>query len=416
MSDASDETDPTPTSTTPQPPGAALASAATAATEEADGRAPDTAEARRSEGLRRERTAASKQYRDGTFHNTKAVAESFRPTSAEGERKGTGWMLREWMFGGQERRPKVKLPVERPHEAWTRPISSGQRVTWLGHSTVLLELDRRRVLTDPVFANRIGPTPSLVGPRRFHPVPAQLAELPKLDVLLLSHDHFDHLCGPTMREIAKLDVPIVTALGVGAYLERYGVAPSRITELDWHESATVGGIRFTATPCQHFSGRSLRSRNRTLWASWVIESERHKVFFSGDTGLTSEYIETGRKYGPFDLVMLEIGAFHPSWGSIHLGPENALAAFNMLGGGTLLPVHWGTFSLGFHAWNTPGEELLGLLASQKSSIARPTPRVLTPRLGQVFEPAHLDGPTPWWRDLVPAREREALIAAANATK
>jgi L-ascorbate metabolism protein UlaG (beta-lactamase superfamily) len=408
-------------------PGAALAASAP---DDADGRAPNTAEARHSEGVRRERVVASKQYRDGTFHNTTGVAESFRPAAVDGQRKGTGWMLREWMFGGQERRPKVVLPLERPHEAWTKPIATGQRVTWLGHSTVLLELDgppchgsaratssrTRRVLTDPVFANRIGPTPALVGPRRFHPVPAQLAELPKLDVILLSHDHFDHLCAPTMREIARLDVPIVTALGVGAYLERFGVAPSRITELDWHESATVGGIRFTATPCQHFSGRSLRSRNKTLWASWVIESERHKVFFSGDTGLTNEYVDTGRKYGPFDLVMLEIGAFHPSWGTIHLGPENALAAFDMLGGGTLLPVHWGTFSLGFHAWNEPGEELIALLAKAKPSIARPTSRVLTPRLGQVFEPDHVEGPTPWWRDLVPAREREALIASASATK
>ncbi|HUS29821.1 MAG TPA: MBL fold metallo-hydrolase, partial [Kofleriaceae bacterium] len=282
---------------------------------------------------------------------------------------------------------------------------TGQRVTWLGHSTVLLELDGRRVLTDPVFANRIGPSPSLVGPRRFHPTPAQLSELPKLDVILLSHDHFDHLCAPTMREIAKLDVPIVTALGVGRYLEKYGVAASRITELDWHESATVGGIRFTATPSQHFSGRSIGGRNKTLWAAWVIESERHKIFFSGDTGLTKEFIETGRQYGPFDLVMLEIGAFHPSWGTIHLGPANALEAFKMLGGGTLLPVHWGTFSLGFHAWNEPGEELMALAPKHDA-------RILTPRLGQVFEPDHIEGPTPWWRDLVPARDREALIAAA----
>jgi L-ascorbate metabolism protein UlaG (beta-lactamase superfamily) len=212
-----------------------------------------------------------------------------------------------------------------------------------------------------------------------------------------------------MRQIAKLDVPIVTALGVGAHLEKYGVAPARITELDWFESAVVGGVRFTATPSQHFSGRSLGGRNKTLWAAWVIESERHKVFFSGDTGLTNEFLATGAKYGPFDLVMLEIGAFHPSWGTIHLGPANALEAFRMLGGGTLLPVHWSTFSLAFHAWNEPGEELLALAPTQSAHI-------LTPRLGQVFEPTQVDGPAPWWRALVSASDRERLIAAAQAAK
>ena len=351
------------------------------------------------EGLRRERVLASKQFRDGVFHNTSGLRD--------GVQGGAGPMLREWLFGGQERRPKVSFPLDRPHEMWTRPAATGMRATWLGHSTVLLELDGRRVLTDPVFANRIGPMTSVAGPRRFHSVPAQLAELPALDVVLLSHDHFDHLCAPTMREIAKMSVPIVTALGVGAHLEKYGVAPERITELDWFESAVIGGVRFTATPSQHFSGRSLGGRNKTLWASWVIESEKRKVFFSGDTGLTTEFEAIGKQFGAFDLVMLEIGAFHPSWGTIHLGPENALEAFRMLGGGTLLPVHWGTFSLGFHAWNDPGEELLALAPKRNA-------RILTPRLGQVFEPEQLDGPTPWWRDLVPERERERRSSAAAA--
>ncbi|MDB4961969.1 MAG: rane protein [Myxococcales bacterium] len=340
-------------------------------------------EIRRSGGLRAERTLASAQYRDGLFHN---------PSGArDGVKGGMGPMLGEWLFGKQERRPRVTLPLDRPHDAWRRPVDTGMRVTWLGHSTVVLELDGRRVLTDPVFANRIGPL-GFVGPRRFHPTPASLAELPPLDVVLLSHDHFDHLCASTMREIATLSVPIVTALGVGAHLERCGVAPERITELDWFESAVVGGVQFTATPAQHFSGRSLTSRNKTLWASWVIQSERHKVFFSGDTGLTDAFASIGATYGPFDLVMLEIGAFHPSWGTIHLGPENALEVFGMLGGGTLLPVHWSTFSLGFHAWNEPGDQLVEL--AQRSGA-----RILTPRIGSVFEPDHVEGATTWWRDL-----------------
>jgi L-ascorbate metabolism protein UlaG (beta-lactamase superfamily) len=278
-----------------------------------------------------------------------------------------------------------------PRPAWARTPDTGFRVTWLGHSTVLLEIDGRRVLTDPVFGERASPV-GFAGPRRFHPVPARLDELPALDVVLLSHDHYDHLCRPTMEALARQAVPIVTALGVGAHLERFGIASDRITELDWGESTSVGGVQLTATPAQHFSGRSMADRNQTLWASWVVASERHKIFFSGDTGLSPLFQGIGRQHGPFDLVMLEVGAYHPAWGSIHLGPENALTVFEMLGGGTLLPVHWGTFNLALHDWDEPAETLL-TLAEQRGA------RIITPELGAVVEPALIERPTPWWRGL-----------------
>jgi L-ascorbate metabolism protein UlaG (beta-lactamase superfamily) len=360
--------------------------------------APDEPAHRRSAGLRRERTLASDQFAGGMFHNTAVT-----PVGVQG---GFLPMFGELLFGGQERRPPAPLPIERPHALWAQRPDTGLRATWLGHSTVLLELDGRRVLTDPVFGKRVSPI-GFIGPRRFHPVPAELAELPPLDLVLLSHDHYDHLCKPTMRALARSNVPIVTAIGVGAHLERYGIAPARITELDWHESVELAGLRLTATPAQHFSGRGPGARNKTLWASWVIQSERRKVFFSGDTGLTREFEEIGRAHGPFDLVMLEIGAYHPSWGTIHLGPENALEAFRMLGGGTLLPVHWGTFSLGFHAWNDPAETLLEL-ATQRGA------RILTPKLGAAFEPEHLEGPTPWWREVRSRHERAQLQPAQPA--
>lgn len=338
-------------------------------------------------GLRDERTRASAQYADGRFRNPSGLGA--------GLAKGTTLpVLGEFVFRRGQRTPPAPLPVERPHDGWARPVASGLRTTWLGHSTVLLELDGRRVLTDPVFAPRIGPV-SFVGPRRFHAVPAGVDELPPLDAVLVSHDHYDHLCRPTIAALARRRVPIVTALGVGAHLERFGVDPACITELDWHEHVELGGVRFTATPSQHFSGRGPTSRDRTLWASWVIRSERRAVFFSGDTGLTPQLADIGRAHGPFELIMLEVGAFHPAWGTIHLGPANALTAFERLGGGTLLPVHWGTFNLALHAWNEPAETLLGLARERAA-------RIITPRLGAVVEPAHLDGPSPWWRELAPA--------------
>lgn len=340
-----------------------------------------TKQASRSHGARLERVRVSKQFDGTTFKN---------PTGKGPGLKGNPLpVLGEYFFGGGQRAPKTPPPLERPHQAWQAKASSGLRVTWLGHSTVLLELDGFRVLTDPVFGDRASPL-KFAGPKRFHEVPAKLKELPPLDVVLLSHDHYDHLCRDTMRELATMDLPVVTSLGVGAHLERMGIAHERIHELDWDEHVEVKGLRLTAQPCQHFSGRGLGDRNSTLWSSWVIQGGTHKVFFSGDTGLTEQFKTIAAKHGPFDLVMLEVGAFHESWGDIHLGPENALKAFEMLGGGTLLPVHWGTFNLALHDWNEPAETLVTLAAAQKA-------RVLTPRLGQVFEPAQLDGPTPWWR-------------------
>ncbi|MBF5042341.1 hypothetical protein FGE12_08010 [Aggregicoccus sp. 17bor-14] len=350
-------------------------------------------------GLRRERSQASRQWRDGTFRNTSGVGPGLKKDSSSLSVMG------EFFFGGKSRLPPGPLHVESPLEAWTKPVSSsGLRITWLGHSTLLIEVDGVRVLTDPVFGERASPF-TFAGPKRFHEVPATLAQLPKLDAVLLSHDHFDHLCRESIRTLARMRVPIVTSLGVGAHLERFGVEPGNITELDWWEEHTLpgGGLSFTATPAQHFSGRGLGDRNSTLWSSWVLKTAKRQLFFSGDTGLTEEFKTIRERLGPFEVTMLEIGAWHPAWGDIHLGPENALKAFEMLGGGTLLPVHWGTFDLGLHPWAEPAEQLLALAEQQRA-------RVLTPLLGRPFEPAQLDGPTPWWRAVGKAAEESQRLA------
>lgn len=341
----------------------------------------------RRQGLLLERARASKQYRDGRFWNPSGLGPGLQGNALP--------LMGEWLFGKAEKRPKMPLPVASPLAAWTRAPETGFRVTWLGHSTLLCEIDGARILTDPVFGERASPV-SFAGPRRFHAVPAKLAELPPLDAVLLSHDHYDHLCAETVAALAKTRVPFVTSLGVGAHLVALGVDPERIVELDWGDRTDVGPLTIWAAPAQHFSGRGLGDRNRTLWSSWVVQGERHKLFFSGDTGLGDHFAEIGRVHGPFDLVMLEIGAFHPAWGAIHLGPENALKAHAMLGGGTLLPVHWGTFDLALHAWDEPAETLLELGRAAGAKL-------LTPGLGDAVEPAHVEGPTAWWRGLTLAR-------------
>lgn len=343
----------------------------------------------RATGLRLERMRASPRYRvtdagEG-FHNVHPIQPGLRDRT---ERPSIG----DFLCADGRRKPPAPLPSVDPLDAWLKPAGSGLRATWLGHSTVLIEIDGLRVLTDPVWGQRASPT-QLAGPKRFQPVPLALKALPSLDAVVISHDHYDHLDIGTVTELVKLQqVPFITSLGVGAHLQAWGVPPERIVELDWweHWQAPNAELRIHAAPSQHFSGRSLKDRNATLWSSLVIETTKHRAFFSGDTGLTSEYAAIRKRLGPFDLVMLEVGAFHPSWGDIHLGPENALKALQLLGGGAFLPVHWGTFSLALHDWDQPAETLLALGPKQGAQL-------LMPRLGEAVEPAHGELAAPWWR-------------------
>ena len=215
---------------------------------------------------------------------------------------------------------------------------------------------------------------------------------------------------PTIRELARRDVPFVTSLGVGAHLEAWGVRQERIAELDWWESYTLPNaeLSVTAGPSQHFSGRGLHDRNATLWSSMIIRSPRHAVFFSGDTGLTTEYATIRERLGRFDLVMLEVGGLHPSWGDLHLGPENALEALALLGGGAFLPVHWGTFALAMHDWDQPAEALL-TLGPKKGA------RLLMPRLGKPVDPARAYEVTPWWRVVDSGEVRQQASVAPVLT-
>jgi len=308
--------------------------------------------------------------------------------------------LKSFLFERGDRFPSAPLPSLDPREGWARAPESGLRATWLGHSTVLLEIGGRVILTDPVWGARASPF-SFLGPRRFQPVPVAIEALPRLDAVVISHDHYDHLDHPTIKALARLKVPFITSLGVGMHLEAWGVPAERITELDWWESADIGGLSVTAAPAHHFSGRSLHDRNATLWSSFAIRGERHSVYFSGDTGLSPLFAEIGRRLGPFDLVMLEVGAFHPSWGTIHLGPDNALEAWRQLGSGRLLPIHWGTFNLAMHAWCGPAEALL----------AQAPDGLIMPRLGEPVEPALAGGIEPWWRSLT-VRRKIATVCPA----
>ena len=353
------------------------------------------------QGLRLERITSSPLWDGERLRNKHPIIPGLRDPNTPMP------TIKEFLCGGERRVPRGPLPAFDPLQHWGKKIQSGLRATWLGHSTVLIEIDGYRVLTDPVWGPRASPT-RFAGPKRFQPVPVAIKALPKVDVVVISHDHYDHLDYPTLKELAKMDVPFVVSLGVGAHLEGWGIAPTRITELDWWESHTVPntGLTITAAPSQHFSGRGLKDRNLTLWSSLVIRTQHHAVFFSGDTGLTSEYETIRKRLGPFDLIMLEVGAFHPAWGDIHLGPDNALKAAQLLGNAAFLPVHWGTFSLAMHAWDQPAETLLTLGPQMGANL-------IMPHLGEPVEPAHAEIVTPWWRGVDAVKVKSGVVEAAE---
>jgi L-ascorbate metabolism protein UlaG (beta-lactamase superfamily) len=332
---------------------------------------------------------SSPQFQGGRFTNPE-------PTSLMAASRWPG-ALKHWAFGKEMRAPSCPLPIVPDSAArLATNATSGLRVTWLGHSTVLVELDGVAVLTDPIWSERASPS-RWVGPTRFHPPPVALDALPHLDAVVVSHEHYDHLDEGTIRALSKRGVPFHVPVGIGAHLARWDVPAAQIVEHDWWQDAPLpGGVRLVATPARHFNGRGLPWRTGALWTSWSIVGPRHRVFFSGDTGPTESLREIARREGPFDVALFEIGQYNVAWGDIHLGPQGALEAHARLGAKVLIPIHWSTFVLAYHDWSEPAETLLTLAEAQGV-------KVLTPRLGEPLEPVAVPAPqtTAWWRALPP---------------
>ncbi|WP_260867472.1 MBL fold metallo-hydrolase [Streptomyces sp. SAJ15] len=340
------------------------------------------------DGERMERIRRSPNFADGVFVN---------PVAARVAPSGSMLKFLSTYFRREERvrrAPAGTVPVHPTTLAdLAAPPASGLRLTWMGHSSVLAEIDGRRVLFDPVWGQRCSPF-AFVGPKRLHPVPVPLRELGTVDAVVISHDHYDHLDMPTVRALARTGTVFVVPLGVGAHLEHWSVPAEQITELDWHESTRVAGLTLTATPARHFCGRALRNTQHTLWASWVVAGPEHAVFHSGDTGYFPGFRDIGAAYGPFDATMIQIGAYSEFWPDIHMTPQEGLRAhLDLQGGrptGVMLPIHWGTFNLAPHPWEEPAEGTVTAAGAVGATVAMPRP-------GQPFEPAAGLPLDPWWR-------------------
>ncbi|GGO37272.1 MBL fold metallo-hydrolase [Streptomyces lasiicapitis] len=340
-------------------------------------------------GERLARIRSSPHFANGSFQN---------PMGARTRPSGSALEFAKIYFRKEERArrtPSGLIPVHATTLAdLAKPPASGLRLTWMGHSSVLVEIDGRRVLFDPVWGERCSPF-SFVGPKRLHPAPVPLAALGPVDAVVISHDHYDHLDLPSIKALAGTDTVFVVPLGVGAHLERWGVPADRLRELDWHESTDVGGLTLTATPARHFCGRGLRNEQHTLWASWSVRGPEHRVFHSGDTGYFPGFKDIGAQHGPFDATMIQIGAYSEFWPDIHMRPDEGMRAhLDLQGGrphGVLLPIHWGTFNLAPHPWSEPGEGTLAAAHAEGAAVALPIP-------GEPFEPSSETVPdAPWWR-------------------
>ncbi|GAA4508468.1 MULTISPECIES: MBL fold metallo-hydrolase [Nonomuraea] len=336
--------------------------------------------------VRAGRMRRSPQFRDGVFFNRMPEPVTLMTAPPVGAIAG---LLR----NKELRRPPGPVPVLAPPSG--EPAAGGLRATWYGHASTLVEIEGRRVLLDPVWSRR--PSPSqLVGPKRHHPVPVPIGGLPQVDAVVISHDHYDHLDMATVRALTHTQkAPFLVPLGIGAHLELWGVPAYRIIELDWDEEAEVAGLRFTATAARHFSGRSF-TRNDTLWGSWVVAGAARRVFYAGDSGYFQGYRGIGAAHGPFDLTIMPIGAYSPSWPDIHMTPEEAVTATVDLGGRLMLPVHWATFTLAPHPWAEPVDRLW------HEAKARDVPFVV-PRPGEAVDTADLPAVDTWWEMLGPAR-------------
>ncbi len=292
--------------------------------------------------------------------------------------------------------PTAPVPVKAvdPHLFQTPP-SSGLRLTWLGHSTVIIEIDGVRIMTDPIFGGRASPF-TWVGPHTWYEPPLPLEQLPAVDAIIISHDHHDHLQHSTIRRLVNTDTVFIAPLGVGAHLEYWGVPAERIVEVEWGQSYTLKGIEVVSTPSRHASGRHVLDQMATLWTSYAIKGPEHRVFFSGDTGLFSGMKEIGAAHGPFDVVMVEVGAYSQYWPDWHIGPEQALIANEWLQGRLFMPIHWGLWNLASHGWTEPVERVLVEAERTQTRLAIPQP-------GQSIEPATLPPgrvtTTKWWPDL-----------------
>jgi len=333
-------------------------------------------------GAHLESISTSKNYGDDTFINQ-------IPTSMDLGFTGGVQTMYQWIFEGEGRVPSKPLPVKFDEQIGS--CDSLSKIIWYGHSAILLEIDGKVILIDPMLGETASPVPFLT--KRFpYKRPIDLERIPIIDAVILSHDHYDHLDYPSIMKLKDKVNHFYTPLGVGAHLSSWGVESNKITELDWWDSAVLDQINIVAAPARHFSGRGLTDRNKTQWASWIINGKYEKIYFSGDSGYGPHFKEIGEKFGPFDFAMMECGQYNEKWEAIHMMPEQTIQASMDVKAKMMMPIHWSAFNLSLHSWTDPVERALAAARLHDVSM-------ITPSIGEQFCPGKNSEFANWWREL-----------------
>ncbi|MDR2450937.1 MAG: MBL fold metallo-hydrolase [Candidatus Accumulibacter sp.] len=318
-------------------------------------------------------------FRDGRFQSPESLP--FHPDRSTG-RGPSSWLRFALPNPNAPDAPLPKLLLDASSFA---AVPADLAAWWLGHSSLIIELEGKRLLVDPVFGNA-APIPGVV--RRFTDAPIERDELPPLDYVLITHDHYDHLEYATIRALREKDVQFVVPYGVGAHLRKWGIDAGRIHEIGWGETYGAGDLVVASERTNHFSGRTLGRRNTTLWTSYSLKGRRYRVFISGDSGYGEHFRDIGAKHGPFDLAFIEIDGWNPGWPKTHMFPEEAVRASLEVGARAMVPVHWGVFDLARHPWDESIRMVADLAA--KNGV-----RLLTPRMGEKLIPGETVTGA-WW--------------------
>ncbi len=316
--------------------------------------------------------------------------QNWLPTGvvAKGSMLSATW---DWIKGGERTVPEGKIPVNHLDRAsFAETPADGLSFRWLGHSSVMVEMGGYRIMFDPVFTKYASPVPLFV--KRFSDSPISLDELPNIDLVVISHDHYDHLDEAVIKAFVPQNTRFFVTKGVKKYLTDWGIPSHRIEELTWWQQTGFKDLEVICVPARHFSGRGLFNRDETLWAGWVIRGGGKGIYFSGDTGYADHFKVIGDKYGPFDLTMIKIGAYNKDWPDIHVDPEQAVQGHLDARGEVFLPVHWGVFNLAIHPWDEP--VIRAVKAAEENGVA-----ITTPEIGVLVD---LEKPIinrPWWEGI-----------------
>ncbi len=301
-------------------------------------------------------------------------------------------MIAERMRGGKVRRPAKLIPILPLNQERFLADPQLPKFVWYGHSVLLLQVGGKNFLIDPMLGDNTTPVGPFTSKRFSEKSLEVIAQLPPIDAILLTHDHYDHLDYSSIQLLRAKCTTWWVALGVKRHLERWGIDAGQVKEFDWWETAEFEGVQITFTPSRHFSGRGLSDRFKSLWGGWVFSHGAHRIYWSGDGGEGAHFKEVGDRLGPFDWAFLECGQYNPNWHAIHMYPEECVQAGQDARARWSVPVHWGGFELSMHPWKEPVERFAA--AAQASGLG-----ICTPEIGRVMVMGEESETTAWWTEL-----------------